>query len=89
MVWSDVALALTQAAFTNDRFFNLLPFVNRMPRNHFYANLACKVSHGCLSFWTLQQGNRPKSSNAGVLGKGYALNLAVTCRAKDCMHAQH
>ncbi|KAK9803523.1 hypothetical protein WJX73_002438 [Symbiochloris irregularis] len=57
----------TRVALANDRFFNLLPFVNRMPRNQFYANLSSSVAHGCLDSWTGFRGTHPKKMNHGVL----------------------
>ncbi|KAK9802724.1 hypothetical protein WJX73_001425 [Symbiochloris irregularis] len=62
----------SRVALANDRFFNLLPFVNRMPRNQFYANLALNVAHGCLSKWTNFSGTQPKKLNHGVLDDRYS-----------------
>lgn len=31
-----------------DRFYNLLPFMSKMPRNHFYADLSSQVAGRCL-----------------------------------------
>ncbi|KAK9807188.1 hypothetical protein WJX73_005815 [Symbiochloris irregularis] len=62
----------SRVALANDRFFNLLPFVNRMPRNQFYANLALKVAHGCLSKWTNLKGTQARKLNHGVLDDRYS-----------------
>lgn len=56
-----------RVAMTNDRFFNLLPFVNRMPRNQFYANMASSVASGCLRHWTNVRGTGAKTTSPGVL----------------------
>ena len=31
-----------------DRFYNLLPFVNRLPRNKMYADLSSQLAGHCL-----------------------------------------
>ena len=49
-----------------DRFFNLLPFNSRMPRNQFFADLASKVAHECLSNWSQWTGRKPKVLNSGI-----------------------
>lgn len=40
--------SLLQGQLNIDRFYNSLPFVNRMPRNHFYADLSSRVALACL-----------------------------------------
>ncbi|KAK9836640.1 hypothetical protein WJX74_005022 [Apatococcus lobatus] len=37
-----------QGSINIDRFYNLLPFVNRMPRNQFYARLSSQVAGRCM-----------------------------------------
>ncbi|KAK9842423.1 hypothetical protein WJX84_004112 [Apatococcus fuscideae] len=55
-----------QAGVDIDRFYNLLPFHSRMPRNQFFAELASKVAHMTLAGWTSNLGTGPRSSTAGV-----------------------
>ena len=40
-----------QGRINVDRFYNLLPFFNRMPRNHFYASLSSKVAGFFMKLW--------------------------------------
>ncbi len=57
----------TQAAKHNqERFLNLLPFHNRMPRNEFYASQTCKVVAGCMRPWSNWLGSKPNSRNPGI-----------------------
>ena len=37
-----------QGAVSMDRFYNLMPFVSKMPHNQFYANLSSEVAGKCI-----------------------------------------
>ena len=68
---------MTQPGVDIDRFYNLLPFHSRMPRNQFFAELASKVAHMCLAGWTSKLGTGPRTSTSGVFDARYALLYAV------------
>ena len=54
-----------------DRFFNLLPFVSRMPRNQFFAELAGKVAHLCLASWSSKMDSGAKRGDCGTFDRRY------------------
>ena len=57
-----------------DRFFNLLPFVSRMPRNQFFAELAGRLAHLCLASWSNKMNSAPKKGDLGIFNR-----RCVTC----------
>ena len=76
MPWHLVPLAmkihalLLQGTINVDRFYNLLPFVNRMPRNQFYAHLSSRVAGRCMNSWSTGTLFGAKSGTNGVFAPG-------------------
>lgn len=46
---------MLQGAASMDRFYNLMPFVNRIPHNAFNANLCSKVAGRSIDAWNSQR----------------------------------
>ena len=59
-------VVMLQGAINIDRFYNLLPFVNRMPRNQFYASLSSKVAGRCIDS-SRRSGKAAQTATAGEL----------------------
>lgn len=60
-----------QGAVSMDRFYNLMPFISKMPHNQFYANLSSKVAGKCID---------ARFANGSASGK-QAMGPASTQRA--------
>lgn len=57
-----------QGSINIDRFYNLLPFVNRMPRNQFYANLSSRVTGRCID--SARKNGKPAPGEISILHPG-------------------
>ena len=66
-------LSLTlQASVNIDRFYNLLPFVNRMPCNQFYAKMSGMVAGRCMDAWRSSHKDVVKARPHAVQAPEYA-----------------
>lgn len=58
-----------------DRFFAVLPFNSRVPRNQFFAELAGRIARICLSSWSSRLHSGPRSGDCGVFDPRFELHM--------------